>query len=204
MTTTHPPVQPRPFGRPFHESVKAHTGAEIGVGVCLIVAGVLALWAPFVTGLTIIVILGVLLLASGLAELGLAFQLKAFGQGIAILLMAALMLIVGFTMVIRPSGAIAPMTLLLAFYLILAGIIELFEASSLRPLPGWGWMAASGVISIFLGIVLWRQFPLSGRWAIGTIVGIKLLVSGITLVAVGVLARGLVDDEARIARGMRQ
>src|SRR5579884_3926507 len=158
MTTTHPPVPPQPFGRPFHESVKSHTGAEIGVGVCLIVAGVLALWSPFVTGMTIAVLLGVLLLGAGLAELGLAFQLKAFGQGIAVLLMAALMLIVGFTMVMRPAVALAPMTLLLAFYLILAGVIELFEASSLRPLPGWGWMTTSGVISIFLGIVLWRQF----------------------------------------------
>lgn len=203
MTTTHP-VQPQTFGRPFHESIKSHTGAEIGVGVCLIVVGVLALWSPFMTGLTVVVLLGVLLLAGGLAELGLAFQLKTAGGGIAVLLMAALTLIVGFTMIMRPGAALAPMTLLVAFYLILAGVIELFEGSSLRPMPGWGWMTGSGVISIFLGILLWRQFPLSGRWAIGTIVGIKLLVSGVSLVAVGLLARRLVDDqEAALARGGR-
>ena len=48
-----------------------------------------------------------------------------------------------------------------------------------RPGSGWGWMLTGGVVSIGLGVMIWSQFPLSGAWAIGILVGIKLLFIGL-------------------------
>jgi uncharacterized membrane protein HdeD (DUF308 family) len=46
---------------------------------------------------------------------------------------------------------------------------------------------------MILGVMLWRQFPLSGIWAVGTLVGIQLIMSGWTLIAVGSLAKSAVQ-----------
>ena len=46
-----------------------------------------------------------------------------------------------------------------------------------------------GAISIVLGIMIWRQFPLSGVWAIGVLLGIKLLFGGMIMVSAGSTVR---------------
>ena len=51
--------------------------------------------------------------------------------------------------------------------------------------PGWGWLLFAGIVSVLLGVMLWSQFPLSGIWALGILVGIKLIFSGIVIVASG-------------------
>ena len=48
-----------------------------------------------------------------------------------------------------------------------------------------------GAISIVLGIMIWRQFPLSGVWAIGVLLGIKLLFGGMIMVAAGSTVRAV-------------
>ena len=40
-----------------------------------------------------------------------------------------------------------------------------------------------------LGWMIWNQWPLSGAWAIGVLVGIKLLVVGWAIVCLGMAAR---------------
>jgi hypothetical protein len=42
----------------------------------------------------------------------------------------------------------------------------------------------SGVLSLVLAWMLWKQWPLSGNWAVGILVGINLLSTGISLIAV--------------------
>ena len=37
--------------------------------------------------------------------------------------------------------------------------------------------------------MLWRQFPLSGAWAVGTLVGVRLIVSGFALFSIGGMVR---------------
>ena len=58
-------------------------------------------------------------------------------------------------------------------------------AFSVRPEQGWGWLLVGGVISLLLGIMIWRQFPLSGAWAVGVLVGIRLIFAGWTMIMLG-------------------
>jgi uncharacterized membrane protein HdeD (DUF308 family) len=55
----------------------------------------------------------------------------------------------------------------------------------LRPADGWGWTLFNGIVTLLLGLMLWRQFPLSGAWAVGILFGIKMLFSGMALVIIG-------------------
>ena len=64
---------------------------------------------------------------------------------------------------------------------LVVSIIERFE--------GWGWMFASGLLSLLLGMAIWRQWPLSGLWVIGLFVGIEMMSSGLSWVLLGLHAR---------------
>ena len=177
--------------------IKAHAGTAIGVGITLVLTGVLAIAAPFLAGVSVMLMIGALMLAGGIALCLLAIRVGAFGPGFPLLLMGVLMMLVGLFVVARPVVALASMTLFLATYLIISGIIEVFAAFGARPEQGWGWMAASAVVTLLLGITLWRQFPLSGVWAVGTLFGIKLLLTGVSVISMGMaVRRGVLRIEA--------
>jgi uncharacterized membrane protein HdeD (DUF308 family) len=95
-------------------------------------------------------------------------------------------------------SALSGITLLLAAYFIVSGVIEAFGAFSARPANGWGWLFFSGIVSLALGVMLWKQFPLSGLWAVGTLIGIRLLMAGISLIAIGsIVGKGVKVVSAR-------
>jgi uncharacterized membrane protein HdeD (DUF308 family) len=99
------------------------------------------------------------------------------------------MVVVGIYMVSQPVAALASMTLILAAYFVVTGIVEFFAAFGIRPAEGWGWMLLNGIVTLLLGLMIWRQFPVSGVWALGTLFGIKLLFSGASLLGLGMAVR---------------
>lgn len=169
--------------------VKDHAGVAVAVGIALILAGILAICAPFIAGVSVMLMIGALMLVGGISLLVLAFRVGAFGSGLALLVMSVLMIVAGFYMISRPVSALGAMTLFLAAYLVVTGIVEIFAGFSARPQSGWGWVVASAVVSVLLGAMLWAQFPFSGVWAIGTIFGVKLLMTGISMTSVGAAVR---------------
>jgi uncharacterized membrane protein HdeD (DUF308 family) len=62
---------------------------------------------------------------------------------------------------------------------------EISAGNQRRPLPGSGWLIFGGVLSILLGAMIWAQFPLSGAFAIGILLGIKLFMVGLIMVTGG-------------------
>ena len=155
------------------------------IGVVLIIAGVLSLVVPFVAGLSVALFVGVLLLLSGITQLLIVFRAGSFGEGLLLALLGILSLVAGGYMVSQPAAALATLTLFLAGYFVASGVVEAIGAFGARPAEGWGWLLFGGIVSVVLGVMIWRQFPLSGVWAVGTLVGVHLLMSGWALVAIG-------------------
>ncbi len=153
------------------------------MGILLIILGVIAIAAPFVTGVSLTLMLGFILLAAGIAQLIWSFGSSTFGAGVAKFLWGGLTLLAGAYVLSQPAAALAGITLFLAFYLIVSGIFDSWMAFSIKPEPGWGWTLFGGIVSIILGIMIWRRFPTSAAWFIGTVVGIKLLFVGWTMIA---------------------
>ncbi len=102
-----------------------------------------------------------------------------------------LTLLCGIALVGNPLFASGVLTIVLASYFFVDGIFEIAAAFRLRSEPGWGWMFFGGIVSILLGIMIWRQFPLSGAWAIGILLGIKLFFVGLIMVTTGSTVRSL-------------
>lgn len=84
---------------------------------------------------------------------------------------------------------LATLTLVLAAYLFVDGVFEIIWAFRLRPIKGWGWALSSGIASLVPGIMIWRQFPVSGMWAVGTLAGFHMIFAGSSLASLSRAAR---------------
>jgi uncharacterized membrane protein HdeD (DUF308 family) len=175
---------------PFINQIKTDSGLTIAVGVILLLMGLLVMGSPLVAGISITIMVGAMLIFGGISQLVFAF--KAGKQVFAIVL-GALNVIIGCYMVSNPGVALASLTIFLAIFLIISGISEAMMSLSVRPTKGWGWSLFSGIVSVLLGVMIWNQFPLSGAWAIGILIGVRLISSGWTLLMLGVMARNVVE-----------
>lgn len=171
------------------EAIRRNSGLTVASGAVLVVAGLLAILSPFVAGLSITVMVGAMLALSGISQCFLAFRAGAFGRALVVFVVGVLMAMAGFYMMSQPVSGLAALTLILMAYLLASGVLEIVVAFQLRPADGWGLELFNGAVTLLLGILLWRQFPLSGAWAIGILFGIKMVFSGWAFVFIGRAAR---------------
>ena len=167
--------------------VRKNSGLTMAMGVLLLLMGILAIGSPFVAGMSVVLTVGILLVIGGVGQLVFSLIARA---GIFSLIIAVLTVIVGGYMLANPGIALASLTIFLAAYFIVSGIFEALLAFQARPANGWGWSLFSGIVSVILGIMIWRQFPVSGAWAVGILFGVRLVLGGWTLIMFGSVARG--------------
>ena len=111
------------------------------------------------------------------------------------LLSGLLQVVCGALMVGQPMLGLHFMTILLAIFFLASGVGEVMHAVVLRPSPGWVWVLCSGLVSLVLSVFIWTSWPLSGDWAIGVLVGIRLFTFGVALAVVGIAARTMIHEE---------
>jgi len=166
----------------FESSARAGARMMTVFGIIAIILGILAMMAPGLAGLSVAWTVGVLVTLAGAVRMIWALMAGSLGRGLLMFAIGALTLLCGIALVIRPLFAAGVMTILLTVYFLVDGIIELIAGFRSRPIPGSGWMIFGGIVSILLGIMIWRQFPLSGPWAVGILLGIKLFFIGLIMV----------------------
>jgi uncharacterized membrane protein HdeD (DUF308 family) len=161
-------------------------------GVVAIILGILAMLMPGLTGFSVVYLLGVVVLVAGIMRMIWAFQAGGLGRGLLMFAIGLLTLLAGLFLLAHPLFASGLLTIMLAIYFILDGIGELAAGFKVRPAEGWGWLLFGGIVSILLGLMIWSQFPLSGLWAIGILLGIKLFFIGLIMVTAGSSIRSVV------------
>jgi len=174
------------------EDAKKNAGMIIFLGVLTVIAGFLALVMPWASGVGVTLVVGVALAIGGVARLVGAFHAGSFGRGTLAFIGGALTLVVGVILVARPGFGLATLTLMLGAYLLVDGIFGAVLAFHIRPEQGWGWMLFSAATAGLLGVLLLAEWPLSGLWAIGTLVGINMLFAGFAMISIGSAARKMV------------
>jgi uncharacterized membrane protein HdeD (DUF308 family) len=162
------------------------------VGVLLIILGLFAIVLPFIAGIAITAFIGWLLLFAGIVHLIYSWHSRKASGVTWQILIAILYLFVGFYLVFHPARGLVTLTLLLASYFLVEGVIELVLYFRLRSSHRSGWFLWDGLITLLLGILIWAHWPFSSVWVLGTLIGISLLISGFTrLFAKPTLASGL-------------
>jgi uncharacterized membrane protein HdeD (DUF308 family) len=149
------------------------------LGIILVVVGTFAIGAPLIASLATALTIGALLLAGGIAQLVGAFWTRDWSAFFLILLLGLLYLVVGLLFLRAPGEALLALTLLLACSLIVSGIFRII-GSLMHRFPNWGWILASGVLNLVLGVLIWQQWPASAIWVIGLFVGIDMIFNGWT------------------------
>ena len=168
---------------------KQAAGVSVGLAVVQIILGLLAVILPFASGIGISILMAWIIVFSGFAYFAYAFAARGAGAVIWRMLIGIVYIIGGGYLAFHPRLALASFTLAVAAILLFEGIMEIVVFFQFRALQGSWWILIDGIVTLFLSYLIWRPWPLSSAWAIGTLVGINLMVSGLTWLMVSVEAR---------------
>jgi uncharacterized membrane protein HdeD (DUF308 family) len=161
------------------------TGWFRAMAIVLIILGIASIVEPMVAGLAVTALVGWALILGGLAHLIQAFEGVGFGHAIWQVGVGALYVMGGGYFLTNPLLGLGTLTLLLAGILLVEAVLRIIAYSRLRGLVGSSWLLANGIVTILLGCMIWTQWPSSSVWAIGTLVGVNLLMAGIARLMLG-------------------
>ena len=158
-------------------------------GVLLIVTGMLAIGAPFLAAVAVTALIGWLIVFAGIVHLAIAFHSHGAGSVIWKLLVGLAYVCFGLYVIMHPVIGLASLTLILASLFLIEGILQVILFFKMRSLQGSNWMLIDGVITLLLGLLIYVQWPSSSAWAIGTLVGISMIMSGVSRVMLSLAVR---------------
>jgi uncharacterized membrane protein HdeD (DUF308 family) len=178
----------------LRHAVRHHANLFIAQGVITIILGMLAIIWPQVSTVAVDVYIGVLFFVAGLVGLALMFFAPTVSAFLWSLLTAALSLLVGILLLWHPVEGAVSITLLLIAFFVAEGIFQIVISFSYRNVfpESWGWMLASGIADLALAALIIVGWPGTASWALGLIVGVNLISSGIATTMVAVTGRRLV------------
>jgi uncharacterized membrane protein HdeD (DUF308 family) len=171
--------------------LKHATGWSIAWSILLILFGIFALALPWATTFAFAMIVGWLLVFSGAVQVIHAFQSKGIGHIVWKLFVAALYVAIGFYFLAYPLMGLVTMTLVLAFFFFGEGLMDIVEYIQNRRLTGAGWILVDGIVTLILGVMIWRHWPASSFWVIGILIGISMIMTGWTRLMITLAARKL-------------
>ncbi len=166
------------FREAMRQTVKRYWLWYLIEGVLLVVAGILAVIYPVVSSVSVVVLLGWLLIVSGVLQ-GISLigagQVPHFWLQLISVILAVL---VGVLFLRDPAQELLTITLLLIIFFMIEGISKIVFSLTIRPFPNWGGVLASGLVGILLAAVLWSSLPVTALWLIGLLIGIELISVG--------------------------
>jgi uncharacterized membrane protein HdeD (DUF308 family) len=160
--------------------IPGYSSTSLAWPIVLILIGVLALALPAVTSFAVARILAWVLFFDGVFQFFYAFKSQGIGRFLWKLLVAALYVVGGLYLLANPLVKVAALTLMLAMFFIVEGMIDLFSYLASGTSEGSHWLLVHSVVTVLLGVVIWWRWPLSSVWAVGTLVGVSILMNGIT------------------------
>ncbi len=163
--------------------VKSRAGWGIFLGILTVAIGVLMIIYPLITATVTTVFLGAVLIVVGVVELVQALRAHTVGRFFLRLLLGLVYGIAGVALLSSPLWGVAVLTSVLGFMLIFESIFTAVLAFQNRPNQGWGWLLFDSAITLLLGLLILSRFPSSAIWAIGTLVGVAVLMRGISRIA---------------------
>ena len=166
------------FRQALRDAVRRHALWYLVQGIVVLAAGVLAVLYPAISSFATVSLLGWLLIVSGLAQgIGLlgARQVPHFWLQ---LISVALGVLIGLLFLRDPTQSLLTLTLLLIVFFMIEGISKVIFALTIRPLPNWFWILASGLLGIVLSVLLWSMLPVTAIWLVGLLMGLHLIGIG--------------------------
>jgi uncharacterized membrane protein HdeD (DUF308 family) len=170
------------------QDIVQYWGWFLAFGIALLILGVAAVARAVTATVATMLFFGwLLVLASGI-EIAQAILVGHWVGFFHHLLAAVLFGVVGLLIVTRPTISAEVATVVMAAFFLIGGLFQLIASMALA-LPGWGWQAADGIITLVLGVLVLVEWPASGLWVIGLFVGIDLIFYGLEWIALALGVR---------------
>lgn len=150
----------------------------IATAVAFIVLGTVAIAAPLVAGLAVTTLVGWLLIAGGLMHGITAFRSDGVARAVWQILLGLFYVAAGLYFLAHPLIALGTLTISLACVLMIEAAMDLVAWIATRRETGSGWLLVNTAATFALATLIWLHWPSVSVWAIGTLVGVKLIVSG--------------------------
>jgi uncharacterized membrane protein HdeD (DUF308 family) len=183
------------------DALKTHWKLFLFQGVVMVILGILAVAWPAVATLAVDIYIGWLFLISGTVGLVAMFSARDVPAFFWTLLTAALAMAVGVLLIWKPAEGAESLTIVLTAFFIAEGVFQIAGSFAYRDaMPGsWGWMFVSGISDLVLAGLLIMYWPVSAAWALGLLVGVNLITSGVAIVVTAIEARNLAQTLVRAA-----
>jgi uncharacterized membrane protein HdeD (DUF308 family) len=169
--------------------IKRSLNGSIVVSVLLILLGLAAITFPYFSTLAAETWIAWIILFSGLSKLVYTFQTRQQGGFVWQLLLSLLYIGTAMLLLVYPLQGILTLTLALGAFLLTEGVFELVFAFQRRSEPNWVWSLANGITTLVLGGLIWFEWPFNGPFAIGLLVGISIIFTGISRILLAIAAR---------------
>jgi uncharacterized membrane protein HdeD (DUF308 family) len=165
--------------------LRAKWGWIVALGVVYVIAGFIALGSVAMATVASVLIVGIMMIVAGVAEIINAFQIKSWGKFLLWALLGVLYIVAGFVTFENPLLAAVLLTLVLGASLMASGIMRIFLAFSMKRETPWIWVALSGVITLLLGLLILARWPVSSIYILGMFLGIDLVFAGAGWIGLG-------------------
>lgn len=165
--------------------LRAKWGWIVALGVVYVVAGVIALGSLLMATVATVLIVGIMMIIAGVAEVINAFQIKTWGRFLLWLALGVLYIVAGLAAWDNPLLTAVWLTLILGAVLVASGVMRIFLGFSMKEGTPWVWVVISGVVTLLLGGIILVHWPVSSLWALGIFLGVDLVFAGSSWIAVG-------------------
>jgi uncharacterized membrane protein HdeD (DUF308 family) len=174
------------FGQPpALAPLRAKWGWIVALGVVYVVAGIVALGSVASATAATVLVVGVMMMVSGAAEVVNAFQIKTWGRFLFWLALGVLYIIAGFVAFRNPLLTAVWLTLILGASLAASGVVRIFLGFSMQHGSPWIGVVVSGLITLALGAIILAHWPVSSLWTLGIFLGVDLVVAGMSWIGIG-------------------
>jgi len=163
----------------FHARLRASSKILFWLGLLLTVLGLAALVFPMVSTIVATFLAGYVFLIAGIFMLVGSFSIHGTGPFFGALLVSLLSIAAGAFLLVNPLAGVLALTIVVAVLFLFQGTFEIVFGLEMRPHRGWGWMLLSGIASVILALVITVGLPGTSVIALGIILGINFLTTGI-------------------------
>jgi uncharacterized membrane protein HdeD (DUF308 family) len=166
--------------------LRAKWGWIVALGVVFLIAGFIAVGSAVAATASAVMIIGIMMIMGGAAEIVAAFSVKGWGKFAVWMLLGLLYVGAGFIAIMNPFAAATILTLMLGAALVAGGVLRIFLAFSMKSAgKPWGWIVVSGLVTLLLGAMIIAQWPASSFFVLGIFLGIDLIFIGSGWVTMG-------------------
>src|SRR5438445_8070586 len=169
--------------------VRRRAGWGIFLGFLIAGLGLLLLAYPLLTAALTTLLFGCILVVVGVAEVVAALRAHTAGTVFVRLLLGVAFCLGGLFLLSSPLAGVGVLTVVLGAMLLVEAISASVLAFQMRPSAGWGWLFFDAAVSLVVGALILAHWPQSSIWAIGTMVGVAVLIRGITRIALSITLR---------------